>query len=193
LDRVKEDVEQIDELKKSTLASYVKGAMKDREDRATGASFKSGAAGDKYNKADETEKEVKRGKGIDTALNKLSKEDVGDPQAAIKGVGIPVPSQQESRASKLKSIVKKKMAEDTYDSEKDDKYGANPTFGKKPVMKTVDDKNTKNIDGVKTKAAAVLTGGTTLTGQKRDTVQIDPQLNNPRPGQSDPNGDRSNK
>jgi hypothetical protein len=72
---VKEDVEQINELKKSTLASYVKGAMKDREERATGASFKSGAAGDKYNKADETHKDVKREKGIDTALGKLTKED----------------------------------------------------------------------------------------------------------------------
>jgi hypothetical protein len=71
----KEETEQIDELKKSTLASYVKGAMKDREERATAASFKSGAAGDKYNKADETEKEVKRSKGIDTALGKLAKEE----------------------------------------------------------------------------------------------------------------------
>jgi len=115
-------------------------------------------------------------------------EDVGDPKAAIKGVPVP-----ESMAQKVKAIYKKKVAEDTYDSEKDDKYGQNPTFGKKPVMKALDNKSDRNVDGVKTKAAAVLTGGTTLTGQKRDTVQIDPQLNNPRPGQSDPNGDRSNK
>jgi hypothetical protein len=108
--------------------------------------------------------------------------------AAIKGVPVP-----ESMAQKVKAIYKKKVAEDTYDSEKDDKYGQNPTFGKKPVMKALDNKSDRNVDGVKTKAAAVLTGGTTLTGQKRDTVQIDPQLNNPRPGQSDPNGDRSNK
>ena len=115
-------------------------------------------------------------------------EDVGDPMAAIKGVPVP-----ESMAQKVKAMYKKKVAEDTYDSEKDDKYAQNPTFGKKPVMKTIDNKSDRNVDGVKTKAAAVLTGGTTLTGQKRDTVQIDPQLNNPRPGQTDPNGDRSNK
>jgi hypothetical protein len=115
-------------------------------------------------------------------------EDVGDPMAAIKGVPVP-----ESMAQKIKAMYKKKVAEDTYDSEKDDKYAQNPTFGKKPVMKTIDNKSDRNVDGVKTKAAAVLTGGTTLTGQKRDTVQIDPQLNNPRPGQTDPNGDRSNK
>ena len=130
-------------------------------------------------------------------------EDVGDAMAAIKGVGIPISlpnsqpekeQQKESRASKIKALYKKKMAEDTYDSEKDDKYGQNPTFGKKPVMQTdAKGKQSKNMDGIKTKAAAVLTGGTTLTGQKRDTVQIDPDLNNPRPGQSDPNGDRNNK
>lgn len=115
-------------------------------------------------------------------------EDVGDPKAAIKGVPVP-----ESMAQKVKAIYKKKVSEDTYDSEKDDKYSQNPTFGKKPVMKALDNKSDRNVDGVRTKAAAVLTGGTTLTGQKRDTVQIDPQLNNPRPGQTDPNGDRSNK
>ena len=115
-------------------------------------------------------------------------EDVGSPMAAIKGVPVP-----ESMAQKIKAMYKKKVVEDTYDSEKDDKYGQNPTFGKKPVMKSIDNKSDRNVDGVKTKAAAVLTGGTTLTGQKRDTVQIDPQLNNPRPGQTDPNGDRSNK
>jgi len=130
-------------------------------------------------------------------------EDVGDAMAAIKGVGIPISQpnsqpdneqQKESRASKIKALYKKKMAEDTYDSEKDDKYGQNPTFGKKPVLQTAEKgKQAKNIDGIKTKAAAILTGGTTLTGQKRDTVQIDPDLNNPRPGQSDPNGDRNNK
>ena len=115
-------------------------------------------------------------------------EDVGSPMAAIKGVPVP-----ESMAQKIKAMYKKKVVEDTYDSEKDDKYGQNPTFGKKPVMKSIDNKSDRNVGGVKTKAAAVLTGGTTLTGQKRDTVQIDPQLNNPRPGQTDPNGDRSNK
>jgi hypothetical protein len=116
-------------------------------------------------------------------------EDVGDPQAAIKGVPVP-----ESMAKRIKAIYKKKVTEDTYDSEKDDKYGQNPTFGKKPVIQKPENaKKTENIDNVKTKAAAVLTGGTTLTGQKRDSIQIDPELNNPRPGQSDPNGDRSNK
>jgi hypothetical protein len=112
-------------------------------------------------------------------------EDVGDPMAAIKGVPVP-----ESRAQKIKAIYKKKVAEDTYDSEKDDKYAENPTFGKKPKLKQVDD---KSVDGGFSKtpqAAAILTGGTTLTGQKRDMVEIDPKMKNPRPGQSDPNGDR---
>lgn len=68
--------QHLNELKKSTLASYVKGAMQDRELSATGASFRSGKAGHEYNKAKETPKEIKREKGIDVALKKLSKEEV---------------------------------------------------------------------------------------------------------------------
>ena len=112
-------------------------------------------------------------------------EDVGDPMAAIKGVPVP-----ESMAQKIKSMYKKKVSEDTYDSEKDDKYAENPTFGKNPKLKRVDDKSVDGGFSKKPQAAAILTGGTTLTGQKRDTVEIDPKMKNPRPGQSDPNGDR---
>jgi hypothetical protein len=112
-------------------------------------------------------------------------EDVGDPMAAIKGVPVP-----ESMAQKIKSMYKKKVSEDTYDSEKDDKYAENPTFGKNPKLKQVDDKSVDGGFSKKPQAAAILTGGTTLTGQKRDTVEIDPKMKNPRPGQSDPNGDR---
>ena len=112
-------------------------------------------------------------------------EDVGDPMAAIKGVPVP-----ESRAQKIKAMYKKKVMEDTYDSEKDDKYAENPTFGKKPKLKQVDDKSVDGGFSKKPQAAAILTGGTTMTGQKRDTVEIDPKMKNPRPGQSDPNGDR---
>jgi hypothetical protein len=36
----------------------------------------------------------------------------------------------------------------------------------------------------KPQAAAVLTGGTTLTGEPRDTIEIDPMMRN-RPGQPD--------
>ena len=41
----------------------------------------------------------------------------------------------------------------------------------------------------KPKAAAVLSGGTTLTGQSRDTIEIDPMMR-VRPGQPDPTKDK---
>jgi hypothetical protein len=65
---------KVNELNKSTLGSYVKKAGQDIVDRSSSASFKSGAAGDKYNKADTSDKEARREKGIDRALSKLTKE-----------------------------------------------------------------------------------------------------------------------
>jgi len=62
-----------------------------------------------------------------------------------------------------------RMAEDMYDHEKEDKSVA--SYGKPPKMATNDPK--KNI-GDKAQAAAVLSGGKTLTGQTRDTLEIDP-------------------
>jgi hypothetical protein len=69
------------------------------------------------------------------------------------------------------------MKEDTYDWEKDDKSTA--SYGKKPKVSTPDPK--KSMGENKPDAAAVLTGGTTLTGQPRDTVEIDPMMRK-RPG-----------
>lgn len=63
----------VDEISKPTLARYVKAAGKDIEQRASSQSFKSGQAGDKYNKADPTHKDTRREKGIDRALGRLSK------------------------------------------------------------------------------------------------------------------------
>ena len=74
---MKEDVEQIDELKKSTLGSYVKKASRD----VTAAGVEGGAAqalGDRDTEMDASKKIVKRIKGIDTATKKLTKEDIDD-------------------------------------------------------------------------------------------------------------------
>ena len=68
-----------------------------------------------------------------------------------------------------------------YDHEKEDKSVA--TYGKKPKMDTADKKDSMGEN--KPKAAAVVSGGTTLTGQDRDTIEIDPQMR-VRPGQPDP-------
>lgn len=65
--------QDVEEVSKPTLARYVKAAGKDVEQRASSQSFKSGQAGDKYNKADVTHKDTRREKGIDRALSRLSK------------------------------------------------------------------------------------------------------------------------
>jgi len=70
---------EINELNKSTLGSYVKKAGQDVVDRSSASSYRSGASGDKYNKADSSQKEISREKGIDRALSKLTKEGLQDP------------------------------------------------------------------------------------------------------------------
>jgi hypothetical protein len=81
-------------------------------------------------------------------------------------------------ARMIKSIYKKKgMKEEMYDHEKEDKSVA--TYGKKPKMVTV--KKEASFGEKVPTAAAVLKGGTTLTGQPRDTVEIDPTMRK-RPG-----------
>jgi hypothetical protein len=82
----------------------------------------------------------------------------------------------------IKSLYKKNgmVKEDMYDHEKEDKSVV--TYGKKPKHEKADDKDSKGEN--KPHAAAVLTGGTTLTGEKRDDIEIDPMMRN-RPGQPD--------
>jgi hypothetical protein len=85
-------------------------------------------------------------------------------------------------ARMIKALYKSKrmVKEDLYDHEKEDKSVA--TYGKKPKF----DKSEKDDGGEnKPNAAATLTGGTTLTGEKRDDVEIDPMMR-VRPGQPDP-------
>jgi hypothetical protein len=87
--------------------------------------------------------------------------------------------QMSKSARIIKSIYKKKnMKEETYDWEKEGKSVA--TYGKKPKLSD----NEKKVDAVggKTQAAAVMSGGTTLTGTPRDTVEIDPMMKPPKPG-----------
>jgi len=82
--------------------------------------------------------------------------------------------QMSKSARIIKSIYKKKgMKEEIYDQEKENKSIA--TYGKKPKMQQV------NTDLEEPQAAAVLTGGTTLTGEKRDTIEIDPMMKMRKP------------
>ena len=90
------------------------------------------------------------------------------------------------KAEKIKGHLEKQykqgVTEELYDHEKEDKSVA--TYGKKPKVVTNDPK--ASFGENKPEAAAILTGGTTLTGEKRDTIEIDPMMRK-RPG-SDPKG-----
>lgn len=89
----------------------------------------------------------------------------------------------------IKSIYKKKqMKEDIYDHEKDDKSIETP--GKKPKITKVD----KDVGSISStpQAFAVMQGGKTLTGQARDTIEIDPLLR-VRPGQVEPTVKKAEK
>jgi hypothetical protein len=119
------------------------------------------------------------------------KEDVGDAKAATNADGLPnaqlEPVSEKKRqmsksARMIKAIYKKHrmVKEDMFDHEKEDKSVA--TYGKKPKFEKADEKDSKGEK--KPQAAAVMTGGTTLTGEKRDDVEIDPMMRN-RPGQPD--------
>jgi hypothetical protein len=79
-----------------------------------------------------------------------------------------------SRSARIiKALYKKKgMKEDTYDWEKDDK--STSSYGKQPKFSKSDDKASKVKK--ESDAAAVLSGGTTLTKQKRDIVELDPRM-----------------
>jgi len=87
-----------------------------------------------------------------------------------------------STAKKVKLLLggKKGMVkEDLYDKEKDDKPSAG--FKNPKVQKLGVDPQTKETP----QAAAVLTGGKTLTGEPRDTIEIDPMMKTKKPSPSD--------
>ncbi len=81
--------------------------------------------------------------------------------------------------AEIVKAIHKGIKEDMHDHEKEDKSVA--TYGKKPKF----EKAEKDEGGEKKpSAAAVLTGGKTLTGEPRDTIEIDPMMRN-RPNQPD--------
>lgn len=82
-ERVLNKNKKLAELDKSTLGNYVQANAADQVQRASSASFKSGAAGDKYNKSDDTHKEKMRQKGLERAVKKLTKESIEDQPDAI--------------------------------------------------------------------------------------------------------------
>jgi hypothetical protein len=109
-------------------------------------------------------------------------EDSVDPQAATQSPADGANGGETLAPSKksIKRIVKefhsasRKMQEDLYDWEKDDK-AAKP-YGKKPTAQKLDGVN--DIGDEKSNARLIVKGGKTLTGEPRDTVELDPMMNN---------------
>ena len=111
-----------------------------------------------------------------------------DPNAATQTVfdganntndtSVSIVRRQLSKSARMiKALYKNKgMKEDLNDWEKEDKSVASP--GKKPKLQTMDKKLGL---GEKPKAAAIMTGGKTLTGTPRDDIEIDPVMKQ-RPG-----------
>jgi hypothetical protein len=180
----KEEVEQITELKKTTVKSWLK-QQKVVPDKKPGMDRKS------FNQR------VKlRSKSWDRALDRISghkptSEAVfQDPQAATQspsdGANNPNETSENKRqmsksARMIKALYKSKnMKEDMHDWEKEDK--SIQTYGKKPKISLTDKED--NMGENKPEALAIMTGGKTLTGQARDTVEIDPAMKK-RPGQPD--------
>ena len=121
---------------------------------------------------------AKKGRSFSRHTPGVWAEDVGDAKAAVNADGLPNPQLEPVSEKKKKTL--QSFKEDMHDWEKEDK--SVKTYGKKPKF----DKAEKDEGGSEKKptAAATLSGGTTLTGSKRDTVEIDPAMRN-RPGQPD--------
>jgi hypothetical protein len=161
--------------------------------------FRSAAAERAKKHAEIEKKQSKDGSGMSSAIDRLEKhlnkeeivteDNFADPQAATQSPFDGANNtddthevlQRKRELSKsariIKSLYKRKgvVKEETYDWEKDDKDQTSP--GKKTSKNPKLDKEDPNaLPNGEPKARAVMSGGTTMTGEKRDTVEIDPQM-----------------
>lgn len=184
---------ELDEVSSELLGRYKEKAKKSADDLTSKGQHKK-STNRWMNVMKATGKQMaKTTQNIKKSLNKEEKglkkvgENVGDPQAAVNadGLNTQMDTMQPNNSSRHSKIIKniykkKKMVEDMFDHEKEDK--SVKTYGKKPKFDKPDEKDSQGEN--KPQAAATLSGGTTLTGNKRDTIEIDPAMRN-RPGQPD--------
>lgn len=172
---VKEEFANLDEVSSELLQRYKeKAKVSAGEHEAKGEYGKSMKRWSGHMKA--TGKQIE--KTTSSIKKALSKESL-DPQAACNcasdGANNPddtIPAKK-STAAKVKLLLgdKKTVKEELYDHEKEDK--STTPVGKKPkFQKPGVDAETKEAP----QAAAVLSGGKTLTGEPRDTIEIDPMM-----------------
>jgi hypothetical protein len=166
-DSVELEGDTLDEVSSELLGRYKEKAKKSADDLTAAGKHKQ--ATDRHiNVMKATGKQM--GKTIANIKRALNKEDL------MKSARI------------IKDIYKKKgIKEEMYDHEKDDK-GSSSVYGKAPKMgKSKEEAESTN------KAAAVLKGGTTLTGKSRDTVEIDPMMRTRPTNGASPEDARSKK
>jgi len=178
----KEEVEQIDELKKTTVFSWLK-------QQPVVPEKKPGMSRKAHNQKIKT-----KSKSWNRALDRLAgykptSENTLDPLAATEapcdgangGETTDRQRQMSKSARMIKSLYKHlNMKEDLNDWEKEDK--SVQTYGKKP--KIAKEEDGASVGDKKPAARIVMSGGKTLTGEKRDTVEIDPLMKS-RPNQPD--------
>ena len=195
----KEEVEQIDEVSlKTATSAYVKRMGDDgpnekssiakaiktmdyiaKKHGVRGVARATKTADDKY--------------GINDPDHNPRKAYVKQVMQSVKKEEVDKKRQMSKSARMIKSLYKKhNVREDMHDWEKEDK--SIKTYGKKPSVSKTDDKD--HYGENKPDARAVMTGGKTLTGLKRDNIEIDPSMAN-RPDRpieviKDPNTKKQN-
>lgn len=181
--------EVVNEMDQKFIDSLNKLAHRHKEgDRVTVNSKFFGKQKGKVVKVDSQSVHVQRdGKSVPEKYphNAVMKENTLDPLAATEAPcdganGADDSSEKKRQLSKsarmIKALYKKhNMKEEMYDWEKDDKNQTSPGK-KKPKLDTTSDES--NFGSNKPQARAVMSGGKTMTGEKRDVVEIDPLLKN---------------
>jgi hypothetical protein len=181
-----EEVEQIDELNYDTVKSLYQKRRADFHGAQVGKKKKG-----KDVSAKNVSTSISRLMGNKPTQNSPVQEETyadakaADPSVMSPGEGI---AEKMTTVQRVKSIHKK-LKEEMYDHEKEDK--SVQTYGKKPKLQTT--KKEDSFGENKPTAALTMTGGTTMTGSKRDEVEIDPMMKKDRPGQPDVTNKKKDK
>ncbi len=166
-----EDEQSVNEISDTTVASYKAAAEKDVKELKPHTKGEYGGIAKRMLS--------RREKGLERV--KMREDNINDPQSACQSPfdGANTTDDVAPKKSKAAKMVKEiyskhRIKEDMYDHEKDDKGPG--TYGKAPKIDKKTEINSDDEKGVN--ARMVLKGGTTLTGEKRDTIEIDPMMKN---------------
>lgn len=155
--RLGEESEQLDEISIDLVKNY------DKELKTSGT-------------PKTVHKAIMRFRGKERAQDRIHSHEMKQMRQRL---GLPMELKKEELSSRAKMLLDLRR-ESMFDTDKEDK--SVQSYGKPPKMTKTDDAS--NFGDDKPEARAVMKGGTTMTGEKRDVVEIDPSLRN-RPGEKD--------